>query len=152
MSRLVLVFAIVACASAHVSLRSQNLAKDEPEKLMKDVPGMKALEKAQAATDKQTDGKVDLNTAPGLGAINKAQSLPAQGILPSVMSFGLGGIIAIAILGVASYFVYKWHTDMKEQGVKTTFVGWKSILCCVCFPFCCTSPLTICFPIDEDKS
>jgi len=52
--------------------------------------------------------------------------------------------ISLAIFAVASFFVHKWHSEMKDQGITTTFCGWKSILCCLCCTF-----LTICWPIDE---
>merc|ERR1719313_2561262 len=55
--------------------------------------------------------------------------------------------ITLLIFGVSSYFVYKWHNEYTEMGVKTKFCGIKSVLCCLCCTF-----ITICFPIDEDYS
>lgn len=58
-----------------------------------------------------------------------------------------GGVISLlvqfAIFGVACYYVWKWHNEMKEQG-KEPGCGIWSALCCLC----CT-PITICFPIDD---
>merc|ERR1719235_2012805 len=53
-----------------------------------------------------------------------------------------GTVITIAVFCVASYFCYKWNSEMKEKG-EEAHCGLLSCLCCVC----CT-PIVCCFPID----
>eukprot|EP00746_Dinoflagellata_sp_MGD_P011321 gnl/MRDRNA2_/MRDRNA2_123702_c0_seq1.p1 gnl/MRDRNA2_/MRDRNA2_123702_c0~~gnl/MRDRNA2_/MRDRNA2_123702_c0_seq1.p1 ORF type:complete len:132 (+),score=28.44 gnl/MRDRNA2_/MRDRNA2_123702_c0_seq1:149-544(+) len=55
------------------------------------------------------------------------------------------GIVSLMIVCVASYFVYKWNTDMKAKK-QTPRCGLYSCLCC-CF---CT-PVACCFPVDSPQ-
>merc|ERR1719443_2261781 len=50
-----------------------------------------------------------------------------------------------AIFCVASYFCYKWNSDMTEKG-QEPYCGIMSAVCC-----CCCTPLVCCFPIDAAK-
>lgn len=63
----------------------------------------------------------------------------------SAVRWYVGSLISLIIFCIASFYVYKWHHQMKDTN-KDPHCGWRSILCGIC----CT-PLTICFPIDPRK-
>merc|ERR1719159_679092 len=56
-----------------------------------------------------------------------------------------GVFITITIFVIASYFCYKWNSEMKAVS-EEPHCGWKSVLCCLC----CT-PIVCCLPIDGES-
>merc|ERR1719321_1856992 len=58
-------------------------------------------------------------------------------------------LISLAIFCACTYYVHKWHNEMKEKNEDPT-CGIKSCMCVTCC-LCCGvgTCFTICFPIDE---
>merc|ERR1719387_970897 len=55
-----------------------------------------------------------------------------------------GVLITLAVFVIASYFCYKWNSELKAVH-EEPHCGWKSALCCLC----CT-PIVCCLPIDGE--
>merc|ERR1719160_1748005 len=79
------------------------------------------------------------------GAVTSAEEKPNQTVML------VWGLISLVIFCISTYFVYKWHNEMKDKGLEP-HCGVKSCLCVTCC-LCCGvgTCFTICFPIDESE-